>query len=230
MRSRLADLLRLLISIIVLGVFAFIAWKVGLFEPAGARKASLLTGHPIGAPWLVVTFIIVYATIAALPLPVSPLAYGAGALFGFIRGAIFVWIASMLGATAGYLLARYVGASAARKLLGPHREKLSDLGKGNAALMAFRVKLVPVIPFGVFNYAAAIAKLPLPQFLLGTAFGIIPGTLVATFVGDRFLAGVHGNDRQALLVAAGVALVLLALSFLPNFVKKLRKRRTSAAR
>jgi len=227
MRSQLADLFRLLVSVVLLGIFAFAAWKFGLFEPSGATKASMLTGHAGGA-WFLVTFIVIYATIAALSLPVSPLAYGAGAVFGFVRGAIYVWIASMFAAAAGYLLARYVWADLARRLLGPHTERLKDLGNGNRALTVFRMQVMPFLPFGIFNYAAGIAKMPLPQFLLGTAFGIIPGTLVATFVGDRLIAGVHGHDRTPLYFAGGAGLLLLALSFLPNVVNKLRNRRTTA--
>jgi uncharacterized membrane protein YdjX (TVP38/TMEM64 family) len=224
MRSRLTDLFRLLVSVVVLGIFAFAAWKIGLFEPSGAKKVSMLTGHA-GGTWLVVTFIVVYASIAALSLPVHPLAYGAGALFGFVRGAIFIWVASIAGAASGYVLARYVWASMARRLLGSQKEKLKDLGKGNPALTAFRMQLMPLIPFGVFNYAAAIAKMPLAQFLIGTAFGIIPGTLLSAYIGDRVIAGVHGKDRTPLYFAVGAGLVLLALSFLPNLIKKLRKRR-----
>jgi uncharacterized membrane protein YdjX (TVP38/TMEM64 family) len=227
MRSRLADLLRLLVSVVVLAIFAFVAWKIGLFEPAGAKKVSTLTGHA-GGVWLAITFIVIYATIAALSLPVHPLAYGAGALFGFVRGAIFIWIASMSGAASGYVLARYVWASAARRLLGRQKQKLKDLGKGNPALTAFRMQLMPLIPFGVFNYAAAVGKMPLAQFLIGTAFGIIPGTLLSAFIGDRVVAGVHGHNRGALYLAGGIGVLLLALSFVPNLIKKLRRRRRAA--
>src|SRR5204862_1326724 len=104
----------------------------------GAKQVSMLTGHARGT-WLVVTFIVVYAAIAALSLPVHPLAYGAGALFGFVRGAIFIWVASMAAAATGYVLARYVWARAARRLLGDQKEKFQDLGKGNPALIAFRM-------------------------------------------------------------------------------------------
>jgi uncharacterized membrane protein YdjX (TVP38/TMEM64 family) len=192
--------------------------------PAGVEEVSVLKGHEAGTAWIIVAFVLVYALIASLALPVGPLAYGAGAVFGFIRGSIAVWVASMVGATVGYLLARYVWANAARRLLGPHRKRLTGLGKANSALIAFRMQVMPIIPFGVFNYTAAISKLPLMEFLVGTAFGIIPGTLLATFVGDRFIAGVHGSDRKPLFLAIGMALALLALSFLPNLIKKMRKR------
>ena len=227
MRPRLAALIRLLVSVLVLGVFAFIAWKLGLLRPTGAGNVSRLTGYAGGTPWLAVTFIIVYAMIAALALPIAPLAYGAGAVFGFVRGALFVWLGSMLGATAGYLLARYVWGSAAHRLLGSHDEKLKDLRKGNSALMTFRMRLNPIVPFGAFTYAAGISKMPLIPFLIGTAFGVIASTLLVTFLGDRFIVGVHGKDTHPLLLVGGVALVLLGLSFLPDLIGRLRTRQVS---
>ena len=222
MRPRLADVSRLVVSALVLGVLAFIAWKLGLLRATGAGKVSRLTGFAGGTALLAVTFIVVYAMIAALALPVFPLAYGAGAVFGFVRAALLVWIGSILGASAGYLLARYVWGSAARRLLGMHDETLEDLRKGNPALMTFRMRLSPIVPFGAFSYAAGIGKMPLIPFLSGTALGTIAGALLATYVGDRFMAGMHGNYSHPVLLVAGVALVLLGLSFLPDLVGRLR--------
>jgi uncharacterized membrane protein YdjX (TVP38/TMEM64 family) len=103
-----------------------------------------------------------------------------------------------------------------------HDERLKDLKKGNSALITFRMRLSPIIPFGAFSYAAGISKMPLTPFLSGTALGVIASTLLATFVGDRFMAGVHGNYGHPLLLVAGVLLVLLGLSFLPGLIGRLR--------
>jgi uncharacterized membrane protein YdjX (TVP38/TMEM64 family) len=220
--SRTGDALRLTASLIVLGAFAFVAWKIGLFEPEAAENLTAATWRAGGIYWIVPTFVLVYAGIAALALPVTPLAYGAGALFGFVRGSIYVWIASMIAATVGYLLARGIWTGPARRLLGTQSEKLAHLKKGNVALTSFRMQLMPLIPFGAFNYAAAISKLPMAPFLLGTALGIIPGTLLAAYVGDRFIAGVRGEGRRPFVIAAGVTLLLIGLSFLPKLIKEKR--------
>jgi uncharacterized membrane protein YdjX (TVP38/TMEM64 family) len=131
----------------------------------------------------------------------------------------------MIGSTGGYFLAREIWAKPARRMLGRYNEKLHGLRKGNVFLNAFRMQLMPIIPFGVLNYAAAISKLSAPRFFAGTALGIIPGTLLATFVGDRVIAGVHGGGKQPYFVAAGVMVVLLGLSFAPKLWAKLKGRR-----
>jgi uncharacterized membrane protein YdjX (TVP38/TMEM64 family) len=218
-----SDWIRLIAPVVVYGALAVVAWKLGFFH-GGSQKVTAAAGGTgsTGKPWFAVGFVLVYAIVAALALPVGPLAYGSGAVFGFLRASILVWIASMLGAAGGYYLARGIWAKPARRLLGRYSEKLHDLRKGNVFLTAFRMQLLPVVPFGAFNYAAGISKLPVLPYLAGTALGIIPGTLMAAFIGDRFAAGMSGQDRKPLFIAGAVGLVVVALSFLPKLLEKFR--------
>jgi uncharacterized membrane protein YdjX (TVP38/TMEM64 family) len=216
------DRVRLIAPLVVYAVLALVAWKLGYF------RAQTVTASAAGAgsnPWIGAVFVLIYAAIATLALPVGPLAYAAGAVFGFVRGSILVWIGSMVGAVAGYYLARGVWAKPARRLLGRYNEKLHNLRKGNVFLTTFRMQMLPVVPFGAFNYAAAISDFSLPAFLAGTALGIIPGTLMATFVGSQVIAGVHGGGKKPYLLAGAVVVLLIALSFAPKLWEKLRKRR-----
>lgn len=186
-----------------------------------ASKASYAADSG-GFPWFAVAFVSVYAAVAAAAMPVAPLAYGAGAVFGFWRACAFIWMASMLGAAGGYTLARTVWAAPARRLLGRYRDRVHQLGRSNVILTAMRMQLLPFIPFGVFNYAAAIAGLPLVRFLVGTAIGIIPGTVAAALVGDRLVAGLRGEGGRPFVVALTVAAALVALSFAPTIVRRTR--------
>lgn len=219
--SRLStgDKIRLIAPVVVYAILAFVAWKLGYFHEQRVAAAAQTS---IGSPLVGAAFVIIYGVVAALALPVTPLAYGAGAIFGFWRASILVWTGSMLGAVAGFYLARGVWAKPARRLLGHYNEKLHSLRKGNVFLTAFRLQLMPVVPFGAFNYAAAISKLdPLP-FFAGTALGIIPGTLMATFIGDRLAAGAHGKSKKPYLVGGAVAVLALILSFAPKLWEKFR--------
>jgi uncharacterized membrane protein YdjX (TVP38/TMEM64 family) len=221
--ARKTDWLRVIVPVVLYIAIALAGWKLGFFKQATVQKYLKASGFA-GVSWIAIAFIAAYAAVATLALPVGPLAYGAGAIFGFLRGSIYVWIGSMIGATAGYFLARTALASSARRLLGRYRDKLHDIGKGNVFLKSFRMQLLPIVPFGAFNYAAAISRFPPLPFLAGTALGIIPGTLLATFVGDRLIAGMTGNSRKPLFLAIGIAAALMALSFLPALLKKMKKR------
>ncbi len=221
-RARKMDWVRVTVPLALYIVLALTAWKLGLFKTDNIKRLSQSSGIA-GVPWIAVAFITLYAAVATLALPVGPLAYAAGALFGFTRASIYVFAASMLGAVAGYFFARTLFAPSARRLLGRYKDKLHDLKKGNVFLTSFRMQLLPILPFGAFNYAAAISKFPPLPFLAGTALGIIPGTLLATLVGDRLLAGVTGSSRRPLFIGLAIAAALVLLSFVPSIVKRIRK-------
>jgi uncharacterized membrane protein YdjX (TVP38/TMEM64 family) len=220
LQSRPGDWLRLLLPAAILASLALGAWRFGLFTPEGARRITAMTAHGPGRIALPVAFIALYVILAALAMPIGPLAYAAGAAFGFTRGSIYVWLASIAGAALGYYLACGILAKAARRMLGDKTQRFGNLRNGNVALNVFRVQLIPIIPFGLFNYAAAIGRIPFWKFLLGTSLGILPGTLLAVFVGDQVRAGVSSHERTPLILAAAVALVIIALSFLPALLKR----------
>lgn len=218
--TRTGDWARLIVPSVLYIALALAAWKLGWLSPDFVAKQS--QAHAIaGIPWFAIAYIALYVAVAASALPTGPLAYGAGALFGFVRGAIYVYVGSMLGAAAGYYLARVFLGPAARRLLGKHSDKLRDFEKGNVMLDSFRMHLIPVIPFGIRNYAGGISKVSPVKFLAGTAMGIIPSTLIAAFVGDRFIAGMAGHSKKPLFLGIGIAAAVMALTFVPALVRKL---------
>lgn len=222
---RKTDWLRVGLPVVALAVFVVIAWKHGYFDLKNPQKLGAAAQRAHDIPWLAPIFIAVYAALATLAAPVSPLAYGAGAVFGVWRGSLYVMLASIVGAAAGYFLARSAWSGVARRVLGRFHDKLRDLRHGNVFLVTFRMQLLPIMPFGIFNYAAGVGRLPFWRFLAGTAFGILPGTIAAVYVGDRLMAGLTGSDKHAFIVAGAVAAALFALSFAPTLMKKLRGTR-----
>lgn len=227
-KPRPSDWLRLVAPTLVLVALVVVAWRLGYFKLKNPQRLTSAADRVQGLPWLAPIFVTVYATAAAFATPVSPLAYGAGALFGIMRGSILVWVASMIGATAGYWLARGIWSGPAHRLLGRYSEKLRALRRGSAFLKTLRVQLLPIVPFGIFNYAAGTSRLAFAQFLAGTALGVAPGTVAAVYVGDRIAAGLEHNDTHAFLIAAGVMLLLLVISFLPKLIEVVRGRQRRA--
>jgi uncharacterized membrane protein YdjX (TVP38/TMEM64 family) len=223
-RLRLSDWVRITLPVIFVVAFMLVAWQLGYFKLRHPQHLGAAADRVRDVPWLGPIFVSVYAAMGAFAAPVSPLAYGAGAVFGPIRGTFFVWLASLIGAAAGYWMARGAWAGTAHRLLGRYAENVHRLREQNTFLMTFRVQLLPIIPFGVFNYAAGTSRLPFLPFMLGTALGIIPGTVAAVYIGDRISEGLGAHDTHAFEVAGVVAALLLVVSFLPTLIQKLRKR------
>jgi uncharacterized membrane protein YdjX (TVP38/TMEM64 family) len=220
--ARPSDWVRVALPLIAVVIFVVVAWRHGYFDLKNPEKLDAAAQRVQDIPWLSPIFVAVYAGLAAFAAPVSPLAYGAGAVFGVVRGTLLVMIASLLGASAGYFLARSAWSGVARRLLGRFHGKLRNIGSGTVFLTALRVQLLPIVPFGIFNYAAGVGHVPFLPFIGATALGILPGTIAAVYIGDRLMAGITASDRRAFVVAGVVAAALFALSFAPTLITKLR--------
>ncbi len=144
-----------------------------------------------------VGFGLVYAVSTALSLPGGAiLTILGGFLFGPIIGGLIVVVGASVGATGIFLIARTsVGEPLARRA-GPWLEKLRDGFQDNAMSYLLFLRLVPAFPFWLVNLAPALLGVPLRTYVIGTFFGIIPGTFAFSFVGGG-LDSIIAAQRQS---------------------------------
>src|SRR5439155_21768619 len=72
------------------------------------RLGTLLRWVDSLGNWGPAAFVLIYIAGCVLFVPGSALTLGAGILFGVLRGSMIVSIAATLGATAAFLIARYL--------------------------------------------------------------------------------------------------------------------------
>ena len=134
--------------------------------------------------WGPVLFIATYAVACVAFVPASLLTLAAGALFGVVKGTVFVLIGSTFGALGAFLIARYV----ARDWVARRIEKDARFAAIDRAIaeqgrrVVFLLRLSPVIPFNVLNYALGLTKVRVADFLIAS-IGMIPGTLLYVYTG-----------------------------------------------
>ena len=172
-------------------------------------------------PFAPLLFVAAYAVIATFGLPALALTLAGGAIFGVGLGFALNWAGATLGAVGGYLLARALGREAVGRLLGRHAERLDALASAHGFATIFRLRLIPVVPFNVLNFAAGLAGVPLRAYTAGTALGIVPASFVYTYFADSLLGGAEGAREQALLRVAIAGGLLVLLSFLPLLARRL---------
>ncbi|MFN2567708.1 MAG: DUF547 domain-containing protein, partial [Gemmatimonadaceae bacterium] len=146
-----------------------------------------------------------------------------------LLGSLLNWAGATLGALGAYALARHLGSDAVRTFLGPHAGALDALTSKADFVTLFRLRLIPVVPFNALNFAAGLATAPFRAYALSTALGIIPGTIVYTYFADSLVAGVTGARNRALLHVAIAGALLIAVSFVPTLVRRLRRKRQYVA-
>ena len=132
----------------------------------------------------VLAYMALYIIVVALSLPGgAPLTLAGGLLFGWYIGGPVTIIAATIGATILFLIAKTALGESLAARAGPWLAKLRDGFKENALSYLLFLRLVPAFPFWLVNLAPAILGVPLRTYVIGTFFGIIPGTMAFSFAG-----------------------------------------------
>ena len=143
----------------------------------------------------------------------------AGALFGFVHGVIYAFVGAMLGSMASFLLARHaLKPFVERRLRADKRFKAIDRAAkhGGVRLVAL-LRLSPVLPYNILNYALGVTGIATTDYILGTA-AILPGTAMYVYYGTMagnltgFSKAVqHGAVYYSLIAVGVVATIVAAL-------------------
>jgi len=173
-------------------------------------------------PLAPVVFIAGYVVATVAFVPGSILTLAAGAIFGIVRGTIYVFIGATLGAAAAFLVARYLARPMVeRKLAGNERfQRIDRIIEQQGGKMVVLMRLSPLLPFNALNYALGISKVRFLDYVLG-CIGMIPGTLLYVYYGKLAgdLTALGGREVQrgpeyylvlALGLIATIAVAVLA--------------------
>ena len=173
----------------------------------GVPDTDVLRARVAGlGPAAPVVFVLLYAAATLLPLPKNVITAVAGLLFGLVDGVLLVLPGAMLGALAAFGLGRWLGRDAVERFTGTRVARVDALlaRRGLVAILVSR--LVPVLPFTGINYAAGLTAIRPRDFVLGTAIGIVPGTVAYVAL------GAYGTSPTSWpFVTAVVALLVLSL-------------------
>ncbi|MBZ0107581.1 MAG: TVP38/TMEM64 family protein [Candidatus Scalindua rubra] len=173
--------------------------------------------------WGPVGFIIIYGIGCVFALPGSLLTLCGGAIFGVAWGSFYNILASNLGATLAFLMARYFGRDFVARLMKGRIDSFDEKVADNGFRFIFTLRLIPLVPFNGLNFGSGLSRIKYRDYLLGSVLGMIPGTFIYTYFADALLSGVTGSGKKAMtnLIIASVLLILI--SFTPTIYKKLKK-------
>jgi uncharacterized membrane protein YdjX (TVP38/TMEM64 family) len=218
-----------LLALVLVAAF-IIARELGWLDYRGAlsQVAGLRRSHSF--PVFAAVFVVASGLGMSLGFPGMPFVVAAGALFGTLLGSVLGWLASMVGAIVGYWVARTVGHDVVLHWVKRFPRVETAVTETSDFDGMLRLRLLPVLPIGVVNFIGGLARAPLPQYVLATALGIIPATVIYAYFAHSLLARVGRGRREALTSLIISTVLLLALSLLPTIVRWRKRRRESRAR
>jgi uncharacterized membrane protein YdjX (TVP38/TMEM64 family) len=128
----------------------------------------------------------IYLIAPLLLLPASVLTLGAGFLYGPLRGTLLISPLSVAAASIAFLLGRTLARGIVeRRIAGDARFSAIDRAVGESGFrIVLLLRLSPVIPFNLLNYALGLTRVRFGTFLLASFIGMLPGTFLYVYLGS----------------------------------------------
>ena len=166
------------------------------------------------ARWAPLLVLLAYTPACIVLFPRPLITLFAVAAFGAWYGFAYAFGGILIAGLVTYALGLRLDRQAVRRIARGRLNRLSQVMRHRGVIAMTAVRLVPVAPFAVVNVVAGAIRVRPLHFFLGTAIGILPGTLFATVFGDQLITGFR--DPRSLnpwLIAALVAIAgVLAVS------------------
>ncbi|WP_199758106.1 TVP38/TMEM64 family protein [Micromonospora sp. Llam0] len=190
----------------------------------GLNVETLRAGVADAGVWGPVLFVVGYAVGTVLLVPGVLLTATAGLLFGVVGGSVVVLLGATLGAVASFLLGRALGRPAVERLVGGRLDRLDGFLARRGLVAVVGLRLVPLVPFALFNYGSGVTAVRLRDYTLGSAIGMTPGIVAYTAVGGSVT---DPTSPQFLIALTGLG--LLSLTGLLA-ARRVRRRETRVRR
>ncbi len=208
---------------------------VGLLVVFGREAAGYLPAfrdwvQGLGV-WAPVVFVLGYAVATVAFIPGSLLTLAGGAIFGLAQGTALVFVGASLGATGAFLASRYlVRVAIEKRVAGEPRFAAIDAAIGRQGFkIVFLLRLTPVVPFILLNYALGLTKVKLSHYVAAFV-GMLPATLLYVYYGA--VAGelgdaAAGQERGLLdyaLMGAGLVATVAVVTIISRIASRAFKQ------
>jgi uncharacterized membrane protein YdjX (TVP38/TMEM64 family)/rhodanese-related sulfurtransferase len=207
---------RLVLTLAIAGAAIWLALNRGQLDPALIESSVRDLG-----PWAPLAHVVLFAIGTVLFVPGAIFGLAGGALFGPLWGTLLNLAGATLGATASFLIARYLAADWVRRQAGGRLERLIAGVEAEGWRFVAFVRLVPLFPFNLLNYALGLTRIPLTHYILASLVCMAPGTLAYTWLGYAGREALAGNEKAIQYGLIALAL-LAAVAFLPRLIRRLR--------
>ncbi|HEY3053608.1 MAG TPA: TVP38/TMEM64 family protein [Thermoanaerobaculia bacterium] len=162
--------------------------------------------------WAPIAFVGLYTVFNVFLVPATILTLTAGVVWGWLIGGLWVLAASTVASALPYFVGRS-GAGWAEELLERRAGRIHRALRNEGFISLLLMRLVPVVPYNVLNYAAGVAGIKVRDYLLATFIGTIPGIFIFTYLASSIASGLV-SPRAAFvrILIAGGLLGALALA------------------
>lgn len=199
------------LGLLLASIAAFIwlqrATPYNLYSEEGFQQLAATLGWR--GPLLYMLVIAVAVVISQIPG--LPLTLAAGALWGALPAGLYSVLGGFTGALIAYYLGHTLGRSVMKLLVGKVLIFSEERGERFLGVLIFVSRLLPLFPFDIISYAAGLSGLSVRTYALATLLGMIPSTLLLTYLGSAFTISLPialELSAVALLVLVGLPIII----------------------
>ena len=180
---------------------------------------KLIRSWGVAAPLMSVLLMITQAIVA--PLPAFLVTAANGMVFGRFWGVLISWIGALMGALTSFYIARLFGNIALRKIVRNQKtvEFIRHAGEKRGFYVILLSRLLPFISFDIISYMAGLSGIRPWAFILGTGLGMLPATIIYTFIGHEIPA-MEENFPMLLTYTTVFIFILVVFSLVQGVRKK----------
>lgn len=125
-------------------------------------------------------------------------------------GTVWTSIAALLAAVLAFAFTRTVGRQIITDRLAGRWQAMDAEIRLGGVFYLFAIRLLPIIPYGLVNFAAGLTSIRFRDYVLGTALGTVPGILPFVLLGSSGLKALRTGDMLPLLGALSLTGLLVA--------------------
>ena len=132
----------------------------------------------------VLIFVLILIVVTFLPAPDWPLPIAAGYVYGFWAFPL-TYASIAFASVLAFFAARYLLRDKIQPLLNrrPKYRKLDRAVADDGWQVVVLMRLSPIVPFNLQNYALGVTAIPFMQYLTATLIGIAPGIAIYVYFG-----------------------------------------------
>lgn len=195
----------------------FIASALGVLLLARATPLS----HMLEPQWVdahikalgaggALVFVGLAAAFTGLGGPRQLASFLGGYAYGVVGGTLLALLATCLGCLCAFGYARLMGRGLVQRRLGKRLRKLDDVFSRNPLSTTLMLRFLPFTNNLVTNLAAGVSNVGLGWFLLGSAAGYVPQTLLFALLGS----GIKVGRTWQVILSIALFLISLILAYL----------------
>ncbi len=170
-------------------------------------------------PWaVVISIIVMIIQTIATPIPLFLVAGANGFIFGAAWGVIITMLGALLGSTLAFYLARIIARDYVSRHLHRFIPQMGMMGNTSGFKFILLARLIPILPSSVVSYAAGLSKISFTGFFIASVFGKLPEIVIYTFLGHSL------EKAEGLVTRISLVLIVVSLLFFSFYSKKIYKR------